>query len=139
MIHLELGVNEVFATASENITMPNAGNWDKLFEGYFGIYSQVTKQTKWVYITNLRVYYPRIDNFTIELVVNSGDEDLQQGKVYLKDTGNYEYSIYTRFESQSEPNTNEQLLERGKILYGFNELTVTTYSPDIEIITYDRQ
>lgn len=139
MIHLELGVNEVFATASENITMPNAGNWDKFFEGYFGIYSQVTKQTKWVYITNLRAYYPRIDNFTIELVVNSGDEDLQQGKVYLKDTGNYEYSIYTRFESQSEPNTNEQLLERGKILYGFNELTVTTYSPDIEIITYDRQ
>lgn len=139
MIHLELGINEVFATASENITMPNAGNWDKLFNGYFGIYSQVTKQTKWVWVENLRIYYPRIDNFNIELVANSGDEDLQIGKVFLKDTGNYEYSIYTRFESQSEPNTNEQLLERGKILYGFNELTVTTYSPDIEIITYDRQ
>jgi hypothetical protein len=139
MIHLELGVNEVFATASENITSPNVGNWTKFIEGYFGIYSQVTKQTKWVYVTNLNTYYPRIDNFNVELVVNSGDENLEQGKVYLKDTGNYEYYIYTRFENQSEPNTAELLLERGKILYGFNELTVTTYSPDIEIITYDRQ
>jgi hypothetical protein len=139
MIHLELGLNEVFATASENITIPNAGNVTKFIEGYFGIYSQVTKQTKWVYVMNLNTYYPRIDNFNVELVANSGDEDLELGKVYLKDTGNYEYYIYTRFENQSEPNTNELLLERGKILYGFNELTVTTYSPDIEIITYDRQ
>jgi len=139
MIHLELGVNNIFATASENLTIPNLQNWDKLFEGYFGIYSQVTKQTKWVYITNLDTYYPRIDNFTIELVPTFGDEDLQHGKVYLKDTGNYEYSIYTRFENVDQPNTNEQLLERGKIIYGFNELTVTTYNPDIEIITYDRQ
>jgi len=139
MIHLNFGLNEVFATASENITMPNAGNWDKFNEGYFGIYSQVTKQTKWVYVVNSTTYYPRIDNFTIELVANIGDEDLQNGRVYLKDTGNYEYSIYTRFESNPEPNTSEQLLERGKLLYGFNELTVTTYNPNIEIITYDRQ
>jgi len=139
MIHLELGVNNIFATASENLTIPNLQNWDKLNEGYFGIYSQVTKQTKWVYVVNSTTYYPRIDNFTIELVANIGDEDLQNGRVYLKDTGNYEYSIYTRFESNPEPNTSEQLLERGKLLYGFNELTVTTYSPDIEIITYDRQ
>jgi hypothetical protein len=139
MIHLELGLNEVFATASENITMPNLGNWDKLFNGYFGIYSQVTKQTKWVWVENLRIYYPRIDNFNVELVANSVDEDLQAGKVFLKDTGNYEYYIYTRFESNPEPSATELLLERGKILYGFNELSVTTYNPDIEIITYDRQ
>ena len=139
MIHLELGVNNIFATASENLTIPNILNWDKLNEGYFGIYSQVTKQTKWVYIVNLATNYPRIDNFSIELVANSGDEDLQNGRVYLKDTGNYEYSIYTRFENVDHPNTNEQLLERGKIIYGFNEITVTTYNPDIEIITYDRQ
>ena len=139
MIHLNFGLNEVFATASENITMPNAGNWDKLFNGYFGIYSQVTKQTKWVWVENLRIYYPRIDNFYIELVTNAEAEDLQQGIVYLKDTGNYEYSIYTRFESNPEPNSSEQLLERGKLLYGFNDITVTTYNPNIEIITYDRQ
>lgn len=139
MIHLNFGLNEVFATASENITMPNAGNWDKLFSGYFGIYSQVTKQTKWVWVENLRIYYPRIDNFYIELVTNAAAEDLEQGIVYLKDTGNYEYSIYTRFESNPEPNSSEQLLERGKLLYGFNDLTVTTYNPNIEIITYDRQ
>jgi hypothetical protein len=139
MIHLELGVNEIFATASENLTMPNGAGWDKLFNGYLGIYSQVTKQTKWVFIENLRSYFPRIDNFNIEVVNDSQAEDLQQGIVYLKDTGNYEYSIYTRFESNPQPSTSEQLLERGKILYGFNELTVTTYNPDIEVIVYDRQ
>jgi hypothetical protein len=139
MIHLNFGLNEIFATASENITIPNAGNVTKFVEGYFGIYSQVTKQTKWLYIINLDTYYPRIDNFYIELVTNQGNESLEQGIVYLKDTGNYEYSIYTRFENNPEPNSSEQLLERGKLLYGFNDLTVTTYNPDIEIITYDRQ
>jgi hypothetical protein len=139
MIHLNFGLNEIFATGSENITMPNVGNWDKLLNGYFGIYSQVTKQTKWLFIENRNSYYPRIDNFYIELVTNQAAESLEQGIVYLKDTGNYEYSIYTRFENNTEPNTSEQLLERGKLLYGFNELTVTSYNPDIEIITYDRQ
>ena len=139
MINLELGVNEIFATASENITMPNDGNWDKFVRGYFGIYSQVTKQTKWVYVTNLYDYYPRVDNFNIELVNNQADEDLEQGIVYLKDTGNYEYSIYTRFENNVEPNAAEILLERGKILYAFDELTITSYNPNIEVITYDRQ
>jgi hypothetical protein len=139
MINLEIGVNEVFATASENITIPNVGNITKFIEGYFGIYSQVTKQTKWVYVTNQDTYYPRLDNFNVELVTNPGDENLEQGKVYLKETGNYEYSIYTRFENNTSPNTSEQLLERGKIIYAFNELNITTYNPNIEVIVYDRQ
>lgn len=139
MVKLTYGENEILATCSENLPSSNLGNWSNFVEGYFGIYSQVTKQTKWVYVTNLYDYFPRIDNFNITVVDQAGDESLEQGIVYLKETGFYEYSIYTRFENNQSPNTSEILLERGKCLIEFSDATITTYDPNIEVIVYDRQ
>lgn len=139
MIHLNLDDNYVNLTGSENLIQPNQNDWDSLIEGYLGIYSQVTKQTKWLWVRNDFTYYPRTDTFYIRVVNNQAAEQLENSIVYLKDKGYYEYSLYTRFVSNNIPDSNEQLLERGKLLYGFDELTVSTYNPDIEIITYDRQ
>lgn len=139
MVKLTYGENEILVTCSENLPSSNIGNWDSFIEGYFGIYSQVTKQTKWVYVTNTFLYYPRIDSFNITVVSNQGDENLEQGIVYLKENGFYEYSIYTRFENNPSPNTSEILLERGKCLIEFSDATITTYDPNIEVIVYDRQ
>lgn len=139
MVNLTYGENEIVATCSENLPSDNTQNWDSFIQGYFGIYSQVTKQTKWVFITNLYVYYPRADNFNITVVDQAGDESLEQGIVYLKEKGYYEYSIYTRFENNPSPSTEEILLERGKCLLEFSDATITTYNPNIEVIVYDRE
>lgn len=139
MVKLIYGENEILATCSENLPSSNLGNWDSFIEGYFGIYSQVTKQTKWVYVNNTFLYYPRIDSFNITVVNQAGDENLEQGMVYLKENGFYEYSIYTRFENNPSPNTSEILLERGKCLIEFSDATITSYDPNIEVIVYDRQ
>jgi hypothetical protein len=139
MIHLNLHDNYINVTVQENLIEPNFRDWDNVYEAYLGIYSQVTKHTKWVFVHNLFTYSPRTDTFYIRVVNDQGSEQLENAVVYLKDKGYYEYSIYTRFENNPEPNSSEQLLERGKLLYGFNDITVTSYNPNIEIITYDRQ
>jgi hypothetical protein len=136
MVNLTYGVNEILVSASENVTNPNFTDFSG---GFFGIYSQVTKQTKWVQVVNDYDYFPRCDNFTIEVVNNPNEEDLENGVVYLKENGFYEYSIWTNYNNENAPTTNDTLLERGKCLLEFNEATLSTYNPDIEIIVYDRQ
>lgn len=139
MVKLTYGENEILVTCSENMPSNNIGNWDSFIEGYFGIYSQVTKQTKWLYVNNTYTNYPRIDSFNIIIVSNPESESLQDGVVYLKENGWYEYSVYTRFENNASPNASEILLERGKCLIEFSDATITTYDPNIEVIVYDRQ
>lgn len=136
MVNLTYGVNEILVTASENVTNPNYTNFST---GFFGIYSQVTKQTKWVQVINNFNYFPRCDNFIIEVVDNPNQENLANGVVYLKENGFYEYSVWTNYENENSPTSNDTLLERGKCLIEFNEVTLTTYNPDIEVIVYDRQ
>lgn len=134
MVKLTYGENEILVTCSENLPDPNYFS-----KGFFGIYSQVTKITKWVQVNNLFLYYPRIDNFTITVVDVQAQEDLPNGIVYLKENGYYEYSIYTNQDGGDSPSTNDTLLERGKCLIEFSDATITTYDPNIEVIVYDRQ
>jgi hypothetical protein len=62
MVNLTYGENELLLTGTENITDPNL---TILNTAWFGIYSQVTKQNKWLNVTNRRDYFPRCDNFFI--------------------------------------------------------------------------
>lgn len=135
MVNLTYGQNELLLTGTENITDPNITT---LNEAWFGIYSQVTKQTKWVKVVNQSNYLPRCDNFTMTIVDNPGSEVLLEGIVYLKEKGFYEYSLYTNTGGES-PNENDTLLERGKCLLEFSDATITSYDPNIEVIVYDRQ
>lgn len=84
MVNLTYGENELLLTGTENITDPNITT---LGEAWFGIYSQVTKQTKWVKVVNQSNYLPRCDNFTLTVVDNAGSEVLLEGIVYLKEKG----------------------------------------------------
>lgn len=135
MVNLTYGENEILLTGTENITDPNI---PFLNLGWFGIYSQVTKQNKWLSVTNRRNYFPRCDNFFITIVDSQEEENLLEGIVYLKDNGYYEYSLYTNSGGDA-PTTNDTLLERGKCLLEFSDATITSYDPNIEVIVYDRQ
>jgi hypothetical protein len=135
MVNLTYGVNEILLSGTENITDPNITT---LNEAWFGIYSQVTKQTKWLKVVNQSNYLPRCDNFNITVVDLQGSESLLEGIVYLKEKGFYEYSLYTN-SGGDNPNENDTLLERGKCLLEFSDATITTYNPNIEVIVYDRE
>jgi hypothetical protein len=135
MVNLTYGVNEILLTGTENITDPNITT---LNQAWFGIYSQVTKVTKWVMLVNQSSYLPRCDNFNLEVIDTPAGEDLLQGIVYLKEKGFYEYSLYTNTGGES-PSENDTLLERGKCLLEFSDATITSYDPNIEVIVYDRE
>ena len=135
MVNLTYGVNEILLTGTENITDPNITT---LNQAWFGIYSQVTKQTKWVKVVNQSLYLPRCDNFNLEVLDTQAGEDLLEGIVYLKEKGFYEYSLYTNTGGES-PSENDTLLERGKCLLEFSDATITSYDPNIEVIVYDRE
>lgn len=135
MVNLTYGTNEILLSGTENITDPNITT---LNQAWFGIYSQVTKQTKWVQVVNQANYLPRCDNFNVTVVSNPGSEVLLEGIVYLKEKGFYEYSLYTNTGGEG-PNENDTLLERGKCLLEFSDATITTYNPNIEVIVYDRE
>jgi hypothetical protein len=135
MVNLTYGENELLLTGTENITDPNITT---LNQAWFGIYSQVTKVTKWVKLVNQSLYLPRCDNFTMTIVSNIGSESLLEGIVYLKEKGFYEYSLYTNTGGES-PSENDTLLERGKCLLEFSDATITSYDPNIEVIVYDRE
>ena len=135
MVNLTYGENELLLTGTENITDPNITT---LNQAWFGIYSQVTKVTKWVKVVNQASYLPRCDNFEMTIVNSQAAEDLLEGIVYLKEKGFYEYSLYTNTGGES-PNENDTLLERGKCLLEFSDATITSYDPNIEVIVYDRE
>ena len=135
MVNLTYGENELLLTGTENITDPNITT---LNQAWFGIYSQVTKVTKWVKVVNQSLYLPRCDNFEMTIVNSQEAEDLLEGIVYLKEKGFYEYSLYTNTGGES-PSENDTLLERGKCLLDFSDATITSYDPNIEVIVYDRQ
>lgn len=135
MVNLTYGVNEILLTGTENITDPNITT---LNQAWFGIYSQVTKVTKWVRLVNQSLYLPRCDNFEMTIVNSQAEEDLLQGIVYLKEKGFYEYSLYTDTGGES-PSENDTLLERGKCLLEFSDAAITSYDPNIEVIVYDRE
>lgn len=135
MVNLTYGVNEILLTGTENITDPNITT---LNQAWFGIYSQVTKVTKWVKVVNQSNYLPRCDNFNLEVLDTQAGEDLLEGIVYLKEKGFYEYSLYTNTGGES-PSENDTLLERGKCLLEFSDATITSYDPNIEVIVYDRE
>ena len=135
MVNLTYGENELLLTGTENITDPNITT---LNQAWFGIYSQVTKQTKWVKVVNQSNYLPRCDNFNLEVLDTQAGEDLLEGIVYLKEKGFYEYSLYTNTGGES-PSENDTLLERGKCLLEFSDATITSYDPNIEVIVYDRE
>lgn len=135
MVNLTYGQNELLLTGTENITDPNITT---LNQAWFGIYSQVTKQTKWVMLVNQASYLPRCDNFSLEVLDTPAGENLLEGIVYLKEKGFYEYSLYTNTGGES-PNENDTLLERGKCLLEFSDATITSYDPNIEVIVYDRE
>lgn len=133
MINLELGLNEVALTLSENTTITNPYY-------IFSFYSASTKTTKYFTSTDLNkgteIEY-RFNKFSIELVEDLAHEDINNGKIYLSEQGFYEYTIYAQESLSFPPDANAEIVEYGRVFYGFNESTITSYSPDIETIVYN--
>lgn len=133
MINLSLGSNEVVLTLSENTTISNPYY-------LFAFYSQQTKQTKYFHAKDQNKGLPaaeRFNKFTIELVEDSESERLDEGVICLPNEGFYEYTAYAQETSQLTPGSNAEIVEIGKVLYQFSDATLTTYSPDIDLIVYN--
>ena len=135
MINLEMGTNVIALTLSENVT----GNY-KDGQFLFKFYSNATKATKYFLGTDLNNGNEseyRYNKFNIVLVPTEAEEDLNAGVIYLPNTGFYEYTIYAQLDPNIEPQPTDLEVEYGRVLYEFNEATITSFSPDIETIIYN--
>lgn len=133
MINLELGLNVVALTLKEDT--PESGY--SLDSYLFKFFSHATNDTLYFLGIVQNSDKERYSQVNITLVNNIAQQDLTEGTIYLPNTGFYEYTIYAQISPDLIPQTTDVLCEQGRVLYGFNEATITSFSPDIETIIYN--
>ena len=133
MINLELGLNIVALTLKEDT--PSSGY--ALNEYLFKFFSHATNDTLYFLGQVQNSDKERYSQVNITLVNSIAQQDLTQGIIYLPNTGFYEYTIYAQVSPDITPQQNDVLCEQGRVLYAFNEATITSFSPDIETIIYN--
>ena len=134
MINLLLNENIVTLTLSENNTIGT--NEEYLFE----FYSNETRQTIFFLSTDInfnQANQARFNKFNISLVSDVKDQDLENSIIYLPNKGFYEYKVYAQESPTLEPQPTDVLCEYGRVYYEYDEPSVTSFSPDIEIITFN--
>lgn len=132
MINLELGLNVVALTLKEDT--PSGYTLNKYL---FKFFSHATNDTLYFLGQVENSDKERYSKVNITLVDNIAQQDLTEGTIYLPNTGFYEYTIYAQESPDIIPQTTDVLCEQGRVLYGFNEATITSFSPDIETIIYN--
>ena len=133
MINLEIGTQEVCLTLKENTTISNPYY-------VFEFYSNATKKTITFLCEDVNAGLPedvRFNKFLITLVESESEQNLEQGIIYLPNTGYYQYKAYAQTTNTLPLDSNAELVEHGKVLYGFSDATITTFNPDIDIIVYN--
>lgn len=133
MINLSLGENTVALTPKEST--PSGYLTDSYL---FKFFSHATNNTLYflAQVQNINED-ERFSQFTITLVETEAEEGLNFGTIYLPNTGFLEYTIYAQLEVNLAPQPTDIIVEQGRVLYEFNESTITSYSPDIETIVYN--
>lgn len=134
MINLTLGENIVDLTLTENNTI--GSNNQYLFE----FYSNETRQT--INFIGNDVNFgnesdSRYNRFQIFVVPTISEQDPFNANIYLPNKGFYEYKVYAQVEPNLEPQPNDVLCEYGRVYYEYSDATITSFSPDIEIIAYN--
>jgi hypothetical protein len=132
MINLELGENEVVVTLTENVVYPD----NNVF--LFVFYSNETRQSiNFLAIdTSTAAQKERSNTFTID-VVPLAQQDLEDAKIYLPNKGFYEYTIYNQETQSLSIQPTDVIVEYGRVYYEYDEPSITSFSPDIEIITFN--
>jgi hypothetical protein len=133
MINLELGLNIVALTLKEDT--PSSGY--ALNEYLFKFFSHATNDTLYFLGQVQNSDKERYSQVNITVVNSIAQQDLTQGIIYLPNTGFYEYTIYAQESPDITPQPSDVLCEQGRVLYAFNEATITSFSPDIETIIYN--
>lgn len=136
MINLTLGENNVDLTISENVPLAYIGNKIYLFE----FYSNQTHQSIYFLSTDLNAGLEseyRFNRFEITLVATQAESDPEASSIYLPNTGFYEYKVYSQDIPNLEPQPTDVVVEYGRVYYEYSDATITSFSPDIEIIAYN--
>lgn len=136
MINLNIDVNVVDLTLSENVPISYQSNTTYLFE----FYSNQTHQSIYFLSTDLNAGNDndyRFNRFNITLVSNPQQIDPSSGVIYLPNTGFYEYKVYSQEVSDLRPQPTDVVVEYGRVYYEYSDVTITSFSPDIEIIAYN--
>ena len=134
MINLVLGNNTVTLTLSENNTI--GANRSYLFE----FYSNETRQSIYFLSNDNNFDEPsqeRYNEFNIGVVATQAQQDPEESTIYLPNKGFYEYKAYAQLEPNIIPQPTDVLCEYGRVYYEYDEPSITSFSPDIEIITFN--
>jgi len=132
MINLELGLNVVALTLKEDTPSGYALN-----TYLFKFFSHATNDTLYFLGQVENSDKERYSQVNITVVNSIAQQDLTEGTIYLPNTGFYEYTIYAQESPDITPQPSDVLCEQGRVLYAFNEATITSFSPDIETIIYN--
>jgi hypothetical protein len=132
MINLELGLNVVALTLKED-TPSGYGLNTYLFK----FFSHATNDTLYFLGSVENSDKERYSQVNITVVNSIAQQELTQAIIYLPNTGFYEYTIYAQVSPDITPQPSDVLCEQGRVLYAFNEATITSFSPDIETIIYN--
>ena len=109
MLNLKLGNNDLSVTLNERITI------DTPVILLLLQYTQSTTTIKIINVTDVSASGDRVNKLQLELVATQGDEDLDNGKVFLGG-GDYNYEIYESINSVLDV-TGKNRLEKGIVKY----------------------
>lgn len=118
MITLETGINPVFVTLFERMTLTNPDILINL------IFRDETTKNKVVKTADISSNEDRVNELTVEVVAAEINEDLDFGKVYLN-SGFYSYQMFESNDGTRDI-TGKNLLETGILRFNTDE-TQTEY------------
>lgn len=118
MVKLEIGINPVFVTLFERMTLSNPDILVNL------VFRDETSKNKIIKTLDSSVSTDRVNELTIEVVTTEGAEDLDNAKVYL-DSGFYSYQMYESNDGTRDI-TGKNLLETGILIFNLDE-NITQY------------
>ena len=124
MINLEIGINKVYSTLYERVTIDTPYYLLKLIN--------LNDKTEKVLSVIDSTPFSRVSEVSVELVTNLANENLASSKVYL-DAGSYRYEFYQSSTTSLIISDNKKL-ETGLLLFDVDSTSTQYNTTNTEIV-----
>jgi len=133
MILLENGTNIFALTLSEKTTISEP-TYLLSFE------NQMTGEVINFISSDTSSYKKRYNLLSVELVAAKEDESPVDAKIFLEKTGYYNYKAYAQTDTGNlDPALANELVEQGKVLYGFEQTATPSFKAERVLKSYGKQ